>query len=156
VLSVLGAASIVLASAVVDVSQASADAGVVITIGKATLTNRLLVNIPVTVVCAAIPGADTEFDLVQVSLQQAVAKSVSSGSGSLSGGSFDGNAGLFTCDGLTANTFNVSFIPGSGSGPFKGGGAILTVNASHTTEDCPFCGVVASEGTQLGPQSIKL
>jgi hypothetical protein len=131
-------------------APASADNGVTITVGKPSLTAKLLVNVPVSVVCAPIQGSTTVInDELDVTISQAASKSVSTGTSQMFGGYFYSTAGLFVCDGSTVNTFDAAVQPSPGSGPFHGGQAIITVNAYHGTD-------AGSESGQLGPQATKL
>ena len=95
---------------------------------------------------------------VTVAIQQAVGKSVSSGSGALSGGSFYGEPPLFTCDGSSNNVVTVQVLPAPGSGPFQKGKAIVTVNVSHSTDDCQYggCGGGGAGSAVIGPEAVKL
>lgn len=97
-----------------------------ITIGSpVTLTDRVLVTVPITVVCD--PMAGTQFD-------SAYAVFVTQASGTaVATGHFINEAfpvPLFTCDGVTHNNFVVDVLPDSGSPPFHGGGAIVQASFS--------------------------
>ena len=138
--------------------SAQADSNLTATVGKATLTARILIDVPVDVVCAPLGGTYVVTDLVSVSIQEAVGKSVSSGSGQVAGGSMYGGPALFTCDGSTVNVVTVPVLPAAGSGPFKNGKAIITVNVFHSTDNCQYggCGGGGSAGATIGPEAIKL
>jgi hypothetical protein len=157
------AASMALAAAglfpsVAFAGSAQADSNLTATVGTATLNAHLLINVPVTVVCSPLGGSYVVADLVAVSLQQASGKTVSSGSGQVGGGSFFGQPALFTCDANTNNVVTVPVQPAPGSGPFHHGKAIVTVNISHSTDDCPFggCGGGGSAGAVIGPEALKI
>jgi hypothetical protein len=91
-----------------------------ITVGSVTLTNRVLVTIPVTVVCDPLPGPN--FDTtVEVTVTQASGKAVATGSA----GTEVTPEPLFTCDGVTQNHLVMKVLPSAGSPPFHGGGAIV-------------------------------
>jgi hypothetical protein len=151
-----------LAFGVMSISSVSAANAVTIGTGTVTVSARILVTIPVKVVCA--PLTDTAIaDSVNVSIEQASGKTtVSTGSGLVAGGpsSFEPQDPLFlNCDGTTKNTVKVSVLPGQGSGPFHAGAAIITINVSHTAGTCPspgFCQATGSESAQLGPVAVKL
>jgi hypothetical protein len=114
------------------------------------VTNRLLVSVPIQVVCQPIgnPGDITLNDSVSVSLSQANGQSVSTGSAMVSSGPFSPQnptgTGLFTCDGSTLNTLTVQVL---GNGTFHGGGAILTASAFHSTGTRIFQRFCQSTGT---------
>ncbi len=114
------------------VSAAPADAATnTITVGSVTLTARVLVMVPVTVVCDPLPG--TEFDsFLGVTVTQASGKAVATGH------TFNETFGapLFTCDSVTQNHFVVDVFPDSGSPPFHGGGAIVQASFSIFSGAC--------------------
>jgi hypothetical protein len=130
------------------------------TVGKPTVSARILVTVPVTVVCASLPDPNTALDQVSVSIEQASGRTtVSTGSGSVSGGPFSPSGGqpFLTCDGSTQNIVVVKVLPDSGSGPFHTGLAIFTVNATHVSGSCtPFCQATGSESAQFGPASVRM
>jgi hypothetical protein len=141
------------------IGPAQADSNLTATVGHITLTSHLLVDVPVNVVCAPLGGSYVVTDLVSVSIQQASGQAVSSGSGQVASGyMYGGGAGLFTCDGSTVNVVTVPVLPAAGSGPFKGGKAIVTVNVYHDTDNCPYggCGGGGSAGATIGPEALKL
>jgi hypothetical protein len=145
-------------SSVALAESAQADSNLTATVGTATLNAHLLINVPVTVVCSPLGGSFVVADLVTVSIQQASGKSVSSGSGQVEGGSFFNQPALLTCDGSTNNVVTVPILPDTGSGPFHQGKAIVTVNVSHATDDCPFggCGGGGSASAVMGPEVLKI
>lgn len=97
-----------------------------ITIGRpVTLTDRILVAVPVTVVCDPVTGVD-EVD-VNASVTQAVGNQVANGQGS-QGSEGPGSSSLLTCDGVTKNHLVIDLLPGTGSPPFRYGRAIAQVS----------------------------
>jgi hypothetical protein len=138
--------------------SANADSNLTATLGRATLTARLLVNVPVDVVCAPLGGTYVVTDSVMVSVQEASGKTVSSGSGQVAGGYFYGRPALFTCDGSTTNVVTVPVLPDTGSGAFHKGMAIVTVNVFHSTDNCEYggCGGGGSAGAVIGPEALKI
>jgi hypothetical protein len=53
----------------------------------------------------------------------------------------------------------VQVLPDSGSGPFHGGSAIFTVQASHAAGTCEFpgfCQTTGVESAQLGPVQVRM
>jgi hypothetical protein len=94
-----------------------------VTIGSpVTLTYRILVAVPVTVVCDPVAGTVQEID-VSVTVTEAVGNQVASGQGT--DASISPQAPLLTCDGVTQNHLVVDLIPAAGSPPFRYGGAII-------------------------------
>ena len=95
-----------------------------ITIGSPViLTDRVLVTVPVTVVCDPLPG--TAFDSsLAVFVTQASGRAVATGHVIEE----TSPTPVFTCDGVTQNHSVLQVFPDGGSPPFHGGGAI--VNAS--------------------------
>ncbi len=97
-----------------------------ITIGTVTLTNRVLVEVPVTVVCDPVPDATQSF--LGVLVRQASGRAVATGT------AFETTFGteplLFTCDGVTQNHLVADVLPDPGSPPFHGGGAIALASFS--------------------------
>ena len=151
-------------AAVATASSAGADTPAMrVTVGTPiAVTNRLLVSVPVQVVCDQIgnPGDITLNDSVTVSVSQANGKSVSSGTATVSAGAFspqNPNApGFLTCDGSTANAVTV---PVQGNGPFHGGGAIISVSTFHSVGTCfvpGFCQSDGSESGSTGPMGVNL
>jgi hypothetical protein len=139
-------------------SSAGATGTVTITLGAPTVTNKLLVTVPVQVVCDAQNGDPTNLDFVHVDLSQANGKTVTTGMGQVAGGPgsfFTNNVGPFlTCDGTTVNHVAVTVL---GNGQYKGGGAIITVTASQSVgSGCTFGCVTSSESATVGPTGIKL
>jgi hypothetical protein len=87
---------------------------------------------PVTIVCDPLPGTPVQSN-VTVNLQQANGRQVSSAQGTAD--TFSGAAAPFlTCDGVTQNTVVVQLTPNPGSGPFHGGGAIVTADFVYGTD----------------------
>jgi hypothetical protein len=157
------AASLALATAgllpsIALAGTANADSNLTATVGTATLTARILVDVPVNVICAPLGGTYVVSDMVSVTIQEAVGKAVSSGSGQVAGGTFYNSPPLFICDGSTENAVTVPVLPATGSGPFKKGKAIVTVNVFHSTDDCQYggCGGGGVASAVIGPEAIKL
>ena len=127
------AAAVGVGALLVAVTAAPANASTnTITVGPTgTVTNRILVSVSVTIVCDPLP--DTPFfSGASVTVHQANGKQVSTGTGGAS--AFSGpNAPFLTCDGVTANTAVVQVLPDPGSGPFKGGGAVVTARFDYQT-----------------------
>ncbi len=131
-----------------------------VTIGSPIkVTDRLLVSVPVSVVCAPIgnPGDTTLTDSVTVSISQAHGKTVSSGSATMSAGPFSPqnptSPGFLTCDGTTVNSVTVQIL---GNGVFRAGGAIVSASALHTVGSCNgFCSSDGSESVSVGPMGVR-
>jgi hypothetical protein len=106
VLSLVGLAIVApLALVATGIPSASAQPSMTITVGKPTVTARILVTVPVTIVCASLPDPNTAEDDVSVSIEQASGRTtVSTGSGSVDGGPFSPSGGqpFLTCDGSQA------------------------------------------------------
>jgi hypothetical protein len=128
------------------------------------LQNRVVVNVPVTVVCDSLGLESNIGDLVSITVQQANGRDIAVGTGSI--GAANGFLGLgsptlFTCDGTTANHVVVPVTPNTGSVPFKGGQAVITALLARHSEGsgCSqfFCATTQSESTSLpAPLSIKI
>lgn len=150
-------ATVGLVAALVPVSAgASAGDMTVTTVTRLQLTNRVLVAVPVSVVCTDFPGLTATFDDVTVAIKQASGHSTADGRGELFGGG--GNL-LFTCDGTTVNRFVVPVLTNPGSSPFHGGPAIATVFAFR--QEGLICGVMCLTNVQnltasTGPVPVKL
>jgi hypothetical protein len=135
---------------------ASADTGMTVSVGSSTLAARVLLTVPVVVVCDSLSDPNTFSDNVSVTVQQASGRSIVTGTGQVSGGSGSpfGGGPFLTCDGSTQNTVMVHIVP---SAPFHGGPAIFTVSASHITGSCnPFCQITGGESASLGPTSMNI
>jgi hypothetical protein len=137
-------------------STAGASGSVAVSVGSPIqVTNRVMVSVPVNVVCDPLEG-DTAVDRVYVQVQQANGKSVTSGSATVEAGPvspFKGNPFL-TCDGTTVNTVTVNVV---GNGPFHGGGAIVTASATHSVGSCTFfCQITDTESAAVGPVGAQL
>lgn len=140
----------------VGAGPASADSGMTLSVGSMTLSARVLLTVPVTVVCAPLSDPNTFADDVSVTVQQASGRSIVTGSGEVGGGSGSpfGGGPFLTCDGSTQNTVNVQIVP---STPFHGGPAIVTVSALHASGSCdPFCQITGSESASLGPTKMNI
>ena len=125
------------ASAVLLAGGASASAAPSITATPGepiTLQDRVVVNVPVTVVCDSLGLTDAIGDFVSVTVQQASGRDITTGTGSLGAAfSFPGAPSFFTCDG-TGHTFVVPVLPDAGEGPFHGGPAVITGVFAHHSE----------------------
>ena len=116
-------------------ASATAAPGITATPGEpVTLQNRVVVNVPVTVVCDSLGLTDAIGDFVSLTLQQASGRDITTGTGSLGAAfSFPGAPSFFTCDG-TGHTFVVPVLPDAGEGPFHGGPAVITGVFAHHSE----------------------
>jgi hypothetical protein len=113
---------------------AGADPGITATPGAPVkLQDRVVVNVPVTVVCDSLGLTEGIGDFVGLTLQQASGRDITTGTGSLGAPfAFPGAPAFLTCDG-TGNTVVVPVLPDAGEGPFHGGGAVITsINARHS------------------------
>jgi hypothetical protein len=111
-----------------------------------TLTDRVLVTVPLTVVCDPLPGPS--FDtLVDVTVTQASGTAVATGSRGLE----VDPAPLFTCDGVTQNHIVLKVLPDSGSPPFHGGGAIVQADFSIFSSTCGC----SESGNTTAPVKIR-
>jgi hypothetical protein len=137
-------------------SGASASGSLTVSLGSPLqVTNRVMVTVPVHVVCDPLTG-DTAVDRVYVQVQQANGKSISSGSATIEAGPVSPYRGtpFLTCDGSTVNTVNVNVV---GNGPFHGGGAIVTAAATHSVGFCSFfCQITDTETAAIGPMGAQL
>jgi hypothetical protein len=118
------------------------------------LTNRLLVTVPVVIVCDPLPNTPA-FSQVSVSIQQASGQRVNRGFGTVS--SF--GSSFLTCDGTTTNLVMVQVLPDANSGPFHGGSAFVSASATYSTGES--CGVgcffnTQSESGTSGLLSVRL
>jgi hypothetical protein len=137
-------------------TAASASTPMRITVGAPiTVANKLLISVPVTVVCDPLPNVPMQ-DFVSVQVTQARGKSVSHATGFFTSSSQP----YLTCDGTTANELTVLAMPDSTSGPFNPGPAVLTAMAFHET--ATSCGVPGcftnfqSESASTGPVPVSL
>lgn len=127
-------------------SVTSADAATnTVTIGSVTLVNRVMVEVPVTVVCDPFQA---DYGDVSVFVTQANGRQVATGSSYLE--SFPPEPLLLTCDGVTQNHFVLDVFPDSGSPPFHGGPAIASAGFSVTS----FSG--GSESGSTGYTSVTI
>lgn len=119
--------------------------GITLTIGKPTMTARLLVSVPVTVQCdPTLADQPLGYGFVNVSIEQVFGKSVSHGSG---------GANLTTCP-SAPTTVTVLVTPDlypTPSTSFHGGSAIAT--ASAFAADPTF---TIFSGGSVGPVVVKL
>jgi hypothetical protein len=123
-----------------------------ITIGSVTLTARVLVAVPVTVVCDPLAGAGVsdQFETdVSAFVTQASGQAVATGQGGIT--TVSPQPLLLTCDGVTQNNVVVDVLPLPGSPPFHGGSAII--NASFDFFD--FATQVG-EGGSTGNVAVKI
>lgn len=139
------AAAAALPSPAFAAGGAGGGTGISVSIGTATLQDRILVTVPVTIQCAA-PLADQPigFGFVNVSVQQAFGTSVAHGSGGIA---------LSSCPSAPM-TVNVPVTPDlypTPSAPFHGGPAV--VSASAGASDPTF---TIFEGGAAGPLSVRL
>ena len=128
------AAAVGVGALLVAVTAAPANASTnTITVGPTgTVTNRILVSVSVTIVCDPLP--DTPFfSGASVTVQQANGKQVSTGTGGAS--TFSGpNAHRSSHATVSSRTPRWSrFFRDPGSGPFKGGGAVVTARFDYQT-----------------------
>jgi hypothetical protein len=125
----IGAAGILLTT--LSAAPASATTNTV-TIGSVTLTARVLVAVPVTVVCDPLGTVSDQLEnQIIVSVTQASGRAVATGQGEVF--SESPQPLLLTCDGVTQNHVVVDVLPAAGSPPFHGGSAIIS--ASFTVFD---------------------
>ncbi|MFF0265154.1 hypothetical protein [Kribbella sp. NPDC004536] len=109
----------------VSATPASATTNTISIGSNATLSHRLLISVPVTVVCD--PLTDTFIDTsVSVNVQQANGKQIATATGQL----FSRSTNFLTCDGVTLNHVVVQATPNAGSPPFHGGPAFATASFS--------------------------
>jgi hypothetical protein len=127
---------------------ASAQTAMAVSYGTVKVSARILVTVPVRVVCAGL-GGTFEADSLTVSLLQANGRAISSGQTQLNSGIMFGTGPLFVCDGSTVNKIKVSVLPTAGSGPFNPGSAVITVTATHSES-------ATTESDQLGPRVVTL
>jgi hypothetical protein len=112
-------------------APAAATTNTITTGSPVTLKDRVLVTVPLTVVCDPLPGPN--FDTtVNVTVTQASGRAVATGST----GTETTPAPLFTCDGVTPNHLVLKVLPGSGSPPFHGGGAIVQASFNIFSFTC--------------------
>ncbi len=91
-----------------------------------SLDNRVVVTVPVTVVCDPLPDTPVSSS-VSVSLTQAVGQEIAHASGQVS--SF--GSSFLVCDGVTANVVRVQVQ--ASNIPFHGGPAVISAFASYST-----------------------
>jgi len=155
-ISVLVGVPFAFAIALAWASPASASTPMSVSVGRPiTVTNKLLISVPLTVVCDPLPNIPFQ-DLVSVQVTQARGKSVRHAQGFFTGASQP----YLTCDGPTQNQLTVLAMPDPTSGPFGPGPAILTASAVHqTAESCGFPGCFTnfqSESGSTGPIPVSL
>jgi hypothetical protein len=147
---------------------AAASPGITVSVApQATLTSRVVVSVPVRVVCDSLGLSDNIGDYLSVTVQQASGRSLSTGTGAVgSVNPFPGAPSLFTCDGSTQNAVTVPVVPSAGSGPFHGGPAVITTLYARHSEGsgCTtfpggggFCSQTANDFFALpAPVSIQI
>jgi hypothetical protein len=126
-----------------------------ITVGPvASLTAKIAISVPVTIVCdpTTDPGVQST---VVVQIKQAIGKQISTASGQLWATTTSGT--MLTCDGSTQNNVVVVALPDQGSNPFKNGAAYVTASFSYTG-GIDYGNYVIMTGSQSGSTSgaIKL
>jgi hypothetical protein len=124
------AGAIGLAGLLVAISAGAASATTnTVTVGSGTLTGRILITVPVTVVCDPLPGNYVDTN-IGVTVQQANGKQVATASG----GQFTvlPTPSPLTCDGVTPNTVEIQARPDGGI-PFHGGTAFVTATFTYDT-----------------------
>lgn len=120
----------------------------------ASVTAKIAVAVPVTVVCDPLtdPGIAST---VAVSVQQASGKQISTASGSVFAG--PGLAGtMLICDGTTENHVVVQALPDEGSGPFKGGPAFVTARFTYQSGFSCGNGCYFTTGSETGSGSAAI
>jgi hypothetical protein len=131
-----------------------------LSIGKPDLSNRILINVPVTVSCSPFnnPSLTVFSEFVIVNVEQAAGKEIAQGTGDAMGLL---PTLLFPCDG-SSNTIAVSVIANAATGvPFHGGPAILSAaGRADAGEPClgpPGC-VIGREfqSVTTRPTTLKL
>ncbi len=126
-----------------------------VSLGKVTLSQRVLVTAPVTVTCTLNPGAPPEFPqqgtTIQVDIVQAVGKYQTAGTGYVTG---------FPCDGAP-HTYHVSVLASQSSGGpsgalhFRKAKAVIQVQAVASGYDANFNFGSDSVNTGWVPIRIK-
>jgi len=142
----LAVGAFVLAAAIPTTASAAGGGGGVgmtVAIGSPiTLTDRILVQVPVAISCATPLANPIMFGGVFVSVQQAAGKEIATGFGF---------ANLTTCS-ASPTTVVVNVLPNGGTTgpPFHGGNAIVTAsaNACDTSNVCV--------GGSAGPVSLRI
>jgi hypothetical protein len=142
---VLAVGAFVLTAAIPTTASAAGGPGVgmTLTIGSPiTLTDRLLVQVPVVVTCTTPLANPVNFGGVFVTVQQAAGRSIAAGFGF---------ANLTTCP-TSPTTVVVNVLPNGGmtGPPFHGGNAIVSASASAC--DTAFVCV----GGSAGPVSVRI
>jgi hypothetical protein len=149
-LRLIGAAGLGLLLTALTATAVSATTNTVAIGSPVTVTDRVLVTVPVTIVCDPLPNTPFQSE-VSVTVEQASSSSVSNGTGQ----SFPS----LTCDGVTQNSLMVDVTPNSGSGPFHGGGAIVSASFFYATavscgSGCFF--METSESGSTGPTAVSV
>jgi hypothetical protein len=117
-----GAIGLGLLLVIIGASAARATTNTITVGSNATLSHRLLISVPVTVVCD--PLTDSFIDAsVTVNVQQANGRQIATASGTAFGDST-----FLTCDGVTQNQVVVQVTPNPSGPPFHGGAAFVTAS----------------------------
>lgn len=148
-------------------ARANADTGLTMTIGgPITLVNGVYLTVPVQVSCpASTPPFVLGTDDINVTIEQKTSKTIASGQGGIGfyAPEVNGGGGFgtpVTCDG-TPQSYTVDVFPQvPGSGPFKGGRAVVQyasfdVGTYDSTDPCVYC-TLTSSAVYLGPQPINI
>ncbi len=151
VITILAALPATAGAATTGSSGGFGAATLTVEVGQATLSQRVIVTVPVTVTCTLNPGAPPEFPqqgtTVQVDIVQAIGKSSTAGTGYATG---------FACDGAEhAYLISVLASPTSGGLHFKKGQAAIQAEAVAYGYDANF--MFGSDFARTGwlPVSIK-
>ncbi len=155
-------ATVGLAVALLPISASASDSGMTVTTANSMqLTDRVLVSVPVSVVCTDIAGLTPFFDRITVNVNQAFGTSISHGSATISAvfGFGTTSTPLFTCNGTTVNQFVIPVLADTSGTPFHGGPAIVT--ADTVREEGTSCGPgcftnLQSIAGSTGPISVRL
>lgn len=122
-----------------------------VSVGKATLSQKLVVNVPVTVKCTLNPGAPEGFPQqgtnVGVTIVEAIGRKTATGSGYASG---------FACDGMP-HTFAMQILAeptASGGLHFQKGVAAVQATASAYGYDANF--MYGTDSATIGWQTLRI
>ena len=118
--------------------------------GKALLSQKLVVNVPVTVTCTLNPGAPAEFPqngtTLQVDIVEAIGKKTAAGVGYTTG---------FACDGLPHTVaMQILAQPTSGGLHFRKGVAAVNATASASGYDANF--MFGTDSVSTGWQTLRI
>ncbi len=121
-----------------------------VSVGKANLSQKVVVNVPVTVTCTLNPGAPAGFPQngtgLQVDIVEAIGKKTASGIAYTSG---------FACDGLP-HTFAMQILaqPTSGGLHFQKGVAAVNATASASGYDANY--MYGTDSVSTGWQTLRI